>query len=82
MAARDGAPQARQVAARWHLLKNIGDALERMMYRHMPLNWIYGERFTDRETLKSEVFNYIEVDYNEKSRHSTLDYVSPMEFER
>lgn len=37
MAARDGAPQARQVADRWHLLKNIGDALERMMYRHMPL---------------------------------------------
>lgn len=36
-AAREGAPQARQVADRWHLLKNIGDALERMMYRHMPL---------------------------------------------
>ena len=37
LAARDGAPQAIQVAVRWHLLKNIGDALERMMYRHMPL---------------------------------------------
>lgn len=36
-AAREGAPQTRQVADRWHLLKNIGDALERMMYRHMPL---------------------------------------------
>lgn len=37
LAARDGAPQAVQVADRGHLLKNIGDALERMMYRHMPL---------------------------------------------
>lgn len=37
MAAREGAPQAKQVADRWHLLKNIGDALERMMYRYMPL---------------------------------------------
>ncbi len=36
-AAREGAPQARQVADRLHLLKNIGDAPERMMYRHMPL---------------------------------------------
>lgn len=37
VAAREGAPQARQVADRWHLLKNIGDALERMMHRHIPL---------------------------------------------
>ncbi|HFG7811208.1 TPA: ISL3 family transposase [Salmonella enterica subsp. enterica serovar Java] len=37
LAARDGAPQAVQVADRWHLLKNISDALERMMYRYMPL---------------------------------------------
>ena len=36
-AAREGAPQARQVADRWHLLKRIGDEPERMMYRHMPL---------------------------------------------
>lgn len=37
LAARDGAPQAVQFADRGHLLKNIGDALERMMYRHIPL---------------------------------------------
>ena len=36
-AAREGAPQARQVADRWHLLKNIGDALERMMHRYIRL---------------------------------------------
>ncbi len=29
--ARDGAPQAVQVADRWHLLKNVGDALERVL---------------------------------------------------
>lgn len=37
IAAREVALQARQVADRWHLLENIGDALELMMYRHMPL---------------------------------------------
>lgn len=36
LAARDGAPQATLVADRWHL-QNIGDALERLMYGHMPL---------------------------------------------
>jgi transposase len=29
--ARSGAPQAEQVADRWHLLKNVGDALERLL---------------------------------------------------
>lgn len=37
LTARDGAPQTVQVTGCWHLLKNIGDVLERMMCRHMPL---------------------------------------------
>jgi transposase len=31
--ATEGAPQARQVADRWHLLHNLREALERMLYR-------------------------------------------------
>ena len=34
LAVRDGVTR---VAERWHLLKNIGNALERLMYRYMPL---------------------------------------------
>jgi transposase len=29
-----GAPNAVQIADRWHLLKNLGEALQRMLYRH------------------------------------------------
>jgi len=32
--ARRGAPEALQVADRWHLLKNMGDMLERVLQRH------------------------------------------------
>ncbi len=32
--ARQGAPEAVQVADRWHLLKNLGEALERLLQRH------------------------------------------------
>jgi putative transposase len=37
--------------------------------------------FTTREHARKEVFEYIEVWYNRKRRHSTLGYVSPAEFE-
>lgn len=33
-AATEGAPQARQVADRWHLLKNLREAIERVLERH------------------------------------------------
>ncbi len=32
--ARDGAPDAQQVADRWHLLSNLGDALESFLHQH------------------------------------------------
>jgi putative transposase len=33
------------------------------------------------EFIKVDVFDYIERFYNAKRRHSTLGYLSPMEFE-
>ncbi|ECO1613182.1 ISL3 family transposase [Salmonella enterica subsp. enterica serovar Paratyphi B] len=54
MAAREGAPQARQVADRWHLLKNIGDALERMMYRHMPLIRLVASELSPKKSPEPE----------------------------
>ena len=38
--------------------------------------------YRTREQAKADVFDYIERFYNPKRRHSTLGYVSPVEFER
>ncbi|HGT5730726.1 TPA: transposase [Escherichia coli] len=54
-ASREGAPQARQIAARWHRLKNIGDAPERMMYRQMPLIRLVASGLSPKKSPKPEL---------------------------
>jgi transposase InsO family protein len=41
---------------------------------------VYGERFETRDEVIAMAFEYIEVFYNRKRLHSTLDYKSPMQF--
>jgi putative transposase len=41
-----------------------------------------GEHFESHGLAKMEVFDYIEVFYNQRRRHSTLGQVSPAAFER
>src|SRR4030081_2053470 len=38
--------------------------------------------YRTRDAAKVDVFDYIERFYNPKRRHSTIGYMSPMEFER
>ena len=38
--------------------------------------------YRSRDQAKADVFDYIERFYNSKRRHSTLGYLSPVEFER
>jgi transposase InsO family protein len=41
-----------------------------------------GERFVTNAVAEEEVFDFIEVFYNQQRRHSAIGYVSPAEFER
>jgi len=43
---------------------------------------IYRQRFQTKRDAKKAVYTYIVQFYNEKRRHSTLDYVSPNQYER
>jgi transposase InsO family protein len=38
--------------------------------------------YRTRDEAKADVFDYIERFYNPKRRHSTIGYLSPIEFER
>lgn len=41
---------------------------------------VHGQRYRTREQARAEVFEYIEVFYNRRRRHSTLGFKSPMQF--
>jgi transposase InsO family protein len=43
---------------------------------------VHGEDYHTREQARASIFEYIEVYYNPKRRHSALGYLSPVEFER
>lgn len=43
---------------------------------------VYRKTYATRALARADIFDYIEVFYNSRRRHSTLGQVSPMEFER
>lgn len=43
---------------------------------------VYFERYETREEARTNIFEYVEIFYNNQRRHSTLDYLSPNEFEQ
>ena len=42
---------------------------------------LLSETYRTRDDAKADVFDYIECFYNPKRRHSTIGYLSPLEFE-
>jgi putative transposase len=43
---------------------------------------VYLEKFETREQAKKRIFEYIEVWYNRERIHSSMSYMSPVEYEK
>lgn len=50
-------------------------------FHSLKVEAIHDEPLMNRETMRSTVFEYIDIDYNRQRRHSTLGYLSPEKFE-
>ena len=48
----------------------------------LKMEHIYFKKYETRDQAKKSIFEYVEVFYNRKRRHSTLGYLSPEAFER
>lgn len=51
-------------------------------FSRLKVELIYAKRFSTISEAKSAIFEYIEIFYNRKRRHSAIGYISPMEFEK
>ena len=64
---------------------SVGDAFDNAMmesfWSTMQIELLDRKRWKTRVELSNAIFEFIEVFYNRRRRHSQLDYVSPIEFE-
>ena len=62
---------------------NVWDnAAMESFFSSLKTEWIAKKVYRTRDDARADVFDYIERFYNTVRRHSTIGYVSPVEFER
>lgn len=58
------------------------NAFAESFFHTLKTELIYQNSYQTREEAKQDIFEYIEVFYNRKRRHTSLDYLSPEQFEQ
>lgn len=51
-------------------------------FRSLKVECVFHKTFKSRDEAKTILFDYIEIFYNRQRRHSTLNYQSPVDFEK
>ncbi|MFP2962870.1 IS3 family transposase, partial [Myxococcus sp. 1LA] len=58
------------------------NAVAESFFSTLKMELVHDADFATRDQARAALFEYIEVFYNRQRRHSTLGYVSPVEYER
>ena len=56
------------------------NAVAESFFKSLKTELIYGNKLISKEQMKLEIFEYIEIWYNKKRRHSALNYMNMEEF--
>jgi transposase InsO family protein len=51
-------------------------------FRSLKVECLYHHSFKTQEEAKMIIFDYMEIFYNRQRRHSTLNYLSPVDYEK
>lgn len=57
------------------------NAVQESFYHSLKTELVYHEHYRTRDEARASIFDYIEVFYNRERLHSTLGYMSPLQFE-
>lgn len=58
------------------------NAVAESFFHTLKVEQTHDQNYKTRQQAKQDIFEYIEVFYNRQRRHSYLDYLSPVEFEK
>jgi len=58
------------------------NAVAESFFATLKTELVHDETFTSRQSAKTTTTYWVEIFYNGRRRHSSLDYLSPVEFER
>lgn len=58
------------------------NALAESFFATLECELIDREIFRTRDEARTKIFDYLEAFYNPRRRHSALDYLSPIDYER
>jgi putative transposase len=71
----------------WHDLQHepkrqlLRHAVSESFFARLKSEWVNHERYRSRAEAIQSIFYYIEIFYNRKRRHSSIDYATPQEYE-
>ena len=57
------------------------NAVAESFFHTLKTELVYFESYQNRDEARKSIFEYIEIFYNRQRRHSTLGYLSPVNFE-
>lgn len=58
------------------------NAVAESFFHTLKVERVHNQNYRTRQEAMTDIFEYIEVFYNRQRRHSYLDYLSPVEFEK
>ena len=65
---------------------SVGDcydnAVAESFFHTMKTEWVFFEKYQTRSQAKTSLFDYVETFYNRERRHSTINYLSPLNYEK